>query len=355
MTYPVLGDFELGKTIFFPFHTFNSSGASVTLTGLATSDILVYKNASMTQRSSTAGFTLVDTDGIDIDSVTGLHGFTIDTSDNTDAGFYAAGNDYTVVVSTVTIDSQTVTFIAGRFSIINRAGSNLLITNGTLSGTHSSATMDLGTNAPAKDIGGCVVFVPARQLVCFVDSYNTGTGVVAFSPSTTETLTNGDAWYLFAAPKPSTGAPPSTNAIQLAGQTVTAAAGVTFPSSVASPTNITAGTITTVTNLTNAPTSGDLTATMKSSVTTATPTAALIAAAVWDLATSGHATASTFGAQVKTLLDAIAGYLDTEVAAIKTKTDQLTFTKANELDANVQSINGATVTGDGNATPWDGA
>jgi hypothetical protein len=46
----------------------------------------------------------------------------------------------------------------------------------------------------------------------------------------------------------------------------------------ATPTNITAGTITTVTNLTNAPTNGDLTATMKASVTTActasTPTAA---------------------------------------------------------------------------------
>ncbi|HXE51244.1 MAG TPA: hypothetical protein VN663_22895 [Ramlibacter sp.] len=39
----------------------------------------------------------------------------------------------------------------------------------------------------------------------------------------------------------------TANADQLAGQTVTAAAGVTFPSSVASPTNITAGTITTVT------------------------------------------------------------------------------------------------------------
>jgi len=55
----------------------------------------------------------------------------------------------------------------------------------------------------------------------------------------------------------------------IAGQAVTAAAGVTFPSSIASPTNITAGTITTVTNLTNAPTSGDLTATMKASVATA--------------------------------------------------------------------------------------
>jgi hypothetical protein len=76
----------------------------------------------------------------------------------------------------------------------------------------------------------------------------------------------------------------TANTDQLAGQTVTAGAGVTFPTSVASPTNITAGTITTVTNLTNAPTAGDLTATMKTSVTTAataaTPTAAAVTGAV---------------------------------------------------------------------------
>lgn len=55
-------------------------------------------------------------------------------------------------------------------------------------------------------------------------------------------------------------------------------------SGLATPTNITAGTITTVTNLTNAPTNGDLTATMKASVTTAataaTPTAAAVTGAV---------------------------------------------------------------------------
>jgi len=47
--------------------------------------------------------------------------------------------------------------------------------------------------------------------------------------------------------------------------------------------------------------------------------------------------------------------VDTVVDAIKAVTDQMVFTKANELDANTQSINGAEVTGDGNATPWDGA
>lgn len=40
---------------------------------------------------------------------------------------------------------------------------------------------------------------------------------------------------------------------------------------------------------------------------------------------------------------------------VKAKTDQMVFTKANELDTNTKSINSATVIGDGNATPWDGA
>jgi uncharacterized Zn-binding protein involved in type VI secretion len=118
--YPFLGDFPTGATIFFPFATYNAAGASVTATGLAVTDIEVYKGASMTQRSSDAGYALVDTDGLDLDGVTGIHGFTIDTSNDTDSGFYAAGNDYTVVVSSITADSQTVNFIAGRFSIENR-------------------------------------------------------------------------------------------------------------------------------------------------------------------------------------------------------------------------------------------
>lgn len=52
----------------------------------------------------------------------------------------------------------------------------------------------------------------------------------------------------------------------------------------ATPTNITAGTITTVTNLTNAPTNGDLTATMKTSVTTAATAATPNLNAAYDAA-----------------------------------------------------------------------
>jgi hypothetical protein len=68
----------------------------------------------------------------------------------------------------------------------------------------------------------------------------------------------------------------------------------------ATPTNITAGTITTVTNLTNAPANGDLTAAMKSSVTAAVPTVANIADGVWDevVTTGAHDTATFAGKQL---------------------------------------------------------
>jgi len=58
------------------------------VTGLAVTDIEVYKGTSMTQRASDNGYTLLDTDGIDVDSVTGIHAFSIDTGDNSDSGFY---------------------------------------------------------------------------------------------------------------------------------------------------------------------------------------------------------------------------------------------------------------------------
>jgi hypothetical protein len=113
-----LGTVPAGTTIYIPFATYaGSTGASITLTGLAVTDIEIYKNGSVTQRSSDAGYALLDTDGIDFDSVTGLHGFSIDLNDNTDSGFYAVGSWYWVVVSAVTVDSQTVNFIAAVFRI----------------------------------------------------------------------------------------------------------------------------------------------------------------------------------------------------------------------------------------------
>jgi hypothetical protein len=114
-----LGAIPASSTLYIPFATYGkTNGESITLTGLAATDIEIYKNGSVTQRSSDAGYTLLDTDGIDFDGITGIHGFSVDLSDNTDSGFYSVGGFYWVVVSAVTIDSQTVNFIAATFRIV---------------------------------------------------------------------------------------------------------------------------------------------------------------------------------------------------------------------------------------------
>ena len=122
MAYPV-HYVPAGDVLPIFFDTFDGgTGASITMTGLAVTDIEIYKDGSATQRASDAGYTLLDTDGIDFDGLTGIHGFSIDTGDNTDAGFYTVGAWFHVVVSAVTVDAQTVSFIAAAFRIMAAEG-----------------------------------------------------------------------------------------------------------------------------------------------------------------------------------------------------------------------------------------
>lgn len=68
------------------------------------------------------------------------------------------------------------------------------------------------------------------------------------------------------------------------------------------------------------------------------------------------ATNEVTAARMAVLTDWInAGRLDLLLDAIKLVTDKFAFTIANQVDANTKSINDATVVGDGNAQPWDGA
>ncbi len=121
---PNLGDYLVDSTVYIYWNTFNYAMEPVTLTGLAVTDIEIYKNASMTQRSSDVGYTLIDGDGIDIDGATGCHGVSIDLSDNTDADFYTRGNDYMVMINAITVDGISIRFCAAIFSVENRAGRN---------------------------------------------------------------------------------------------------------------------------------------------------------------------------------------------------------------------------------------
>jgi hypothetical protein len=111
-------DVPLSSVVYGYFDAWDKdTAAPSSITGLAVGDVKIYKNASMTQRTSTNGITLLDTDGIDLDGIVGINGFSIDLSDNSDAGFYAAGSNYAVVVDAITVDSVTTSFVAGTFWI----------------------------------------------------------------------------------------------------------------------------------------------------------------------------------------------------------------------------------------------
>ncbi len=113
------GDYLAGSVVRFLWNTYAVAGESITRA--TNGSILIYKNNSATQRSSSAGIT--DTE--DFDALTGVHLCNIDLSDNTDSGFYAAGNDYSVVLQAATIDGKVINSVLAQFSIENRSGTAL--------------------------------------------------------------------------------------------------------------------------------------------------------------------------------------------------------------------------------------
>ncbi len=111
------GDFEEDSVVFIFFDTFDKDGASVSPSTFTVSDIEVFKDDDLTQRITTDGITIDE----DHDGSVGIHMIRLDTNNNTgDAGFWVAQADYLVVVNAITIDTETVRFIAGTFSIENR-------------------------------------------------------------------------------------------------------------------------------------------------------------------------------------------------------------------------------------------
>jgi hypothetical protein len=120
------------------------------------------------------------------------------------------------------------------------------------------------TNSPAYD-NGVVLYTPTQAETNYASfiliAYKTGCIPAATTIVTSASATTGYAgvdWSKVTAPTTTLALTGTTIATTqkvdvetIKTQAVTAAAGVTFPTSIASPTNITAGTITTATNLTN--------------------------------------------------------------------------------------------------------
>jgi hypothetical protein len=103
-----LGNIAASQTLNFLFPTNDAGGAAVAPTTAGT--VSVYKDNDTAQ--TTTGVTYTPS----FDGVTGVNLVSIVTSD----GFYAAGHDYTVVLTGAVIDGETVNAVLATFSIEHR-------------------------------------------------------------------------------------------------------------------------------------------------------------------------------------------------------------------------------------------
>ncbi len=147
-----LGDFKASDVLDFKFSTHTAAGAPATLSG--TPAVSVYKGNNATQ--STSGVTL----STDFDSVTGLNNVRIDTSQ--DGTFYAAGSEFDVVITTGTVDSVSVVgYVLAHFSIANRTAN--AIAAGAITATAiadnaiDAGAIAAGAIAPGKIASGAIV------------------------------------------------------------------------------------------------------------------------------------------------------------------------------------------------------
>lgn len=244
MTY--IGDFRLGDTVDFKFTTRQATGAPTTLAG--TPAVSAYPGNSTTE--ITAGITL----SVDFDSRTGLNNVRIVA---TSGNGYATATNYAVVITAGTVNSVSVVGeVVGHFSIENRSA---------LMPTTAARTLDVSAGGEAG-----------------VDWANIGSPTTAqnLSGTTVKTATDVEAdTQDIQARLPAAltaGGNMKADALAFSGDTVAADNAESFfdGTGYAGANNV-IPTVTTVTNLTNAPTSGDFTATMKTSIGTAVAASAV--------------------------------------------------------------------------------
>jgi len=114
-----LGDFEDDKLVCFCFCTNDKNGAAITYTGGSAPNygVSIYRDDDTVE--NTTGIVVTK----DFDGITGIHNFRLDLAADT---FYATEYDYSIVLSGVTIDGETVNAVLATFSIENRfAGSSV--------------------------------------------------------------------------------------------------------------------------------------------------------------------------------------------------------------------------------------
>lgn len=389
-----LGTVRPGSTIRIPFSSFDKDdGSSITMTNYAAADILIYKDGSTTERASTAGFTATT----DFDTKTGKHLAVIDLADNTTAGFYNAGSEYLVAIDAVTIDAVTTGGWIARFRIgysgamfdttiatLSTQTSFTLTSgpaeddalNGRVVIIHDIASAVQCGQAIIADYTGSTKTVTLVAGTTFTAAAGDNISIMDLAPLTPTTIgrtldvsAGGEAGVDWA----NVGSPTAT--INLSGTTVKTATDVeTDTADIQSrlPAALVSGRMDASVGamaanvMTAAAAAADLTTELQSGLATAaaldavdnfidteiasiistlgTPAGVSVSADIaavkaqtaaieTDTAEIGVAGAGLTALATQASVNTIDDFLDTEIAAIKTKTDQLTFTTANQVDA----------------------
>jgi len=134
-----IGDFKEDSTVEIFFSTNDGNGGRVAPSdAFENTDIKIYKNGSSTEKTTQNGITMTSP----FDSLVGIHSISIDTSvDTGDTGFWATGNDYTVILyPDETVDGQSVSKVLAQFSIENRLTADI----STQIGVAGAGLTDLG-------------------------------------------------------------------------------------------------------------------------------------------------------------------------------------------------------------------
>lgn len=373
------GDIRLGDTLDIDFTTINTSGVPTSLSG---GTLAAYVGNSTTE--ITAGITLT----ADFDARTGLNHVRVVASSGNG---YATASTVRLVLTAGTVSSASVVgYVVGSFSIENRsalmpatAARTLVVDAAGLADANmvKAGPTGSGTAQTARDLGTSVLL-----------SSGTGTGQVSLSSGTVTVGTNNDkTGYSLTQSFPSNFASLAidssgrVNAFLIGiltsvfteGATGRIAAAFKQFFNIATPAATmdhgvlvdTVTTATTATNVTNAPTAGDFTATMKTSLNSATPAVtvsdktgfSLSAAgvqAIWDALTSALTTVGSIGKRIADYLtgDAYArlgapagasvsadvAAVKVDTAAIKAKTDNLPANPASTT--NITAASGVTLT-----------
>ena len=342
-----LGDFAPLSTVYASFTTAGANGARIAPSGaFTTADFRIYKNGSTTERSSMAGVTVSST----FDALTGVCTVAIDTSDNTDAGFYASGAEYALVLypASITVDSQAPSAVIAQWSMARKASG--IAHQGTAQAA-AAGTITLSSTAVATDdyYKGDVVFIASGTGIGqsrYIVSYVGSTKVATITPNWTTT-------------------PDSTSYVMtFIGVSATADANVVAWSGTTVPTPDTAGypkvTVKSGTGTGELSVAAGVVASSVSSVAANAITAAAIASGALTAAKfatdsiDANALAATAVTEMQSGLSTAAALVtaQTAITAIKTTTDKLTFTVANQVDANMLSVKNVALIGDGAATKF---